>query len=222
MFDDTLKSKVNREVGRLNGELCDLKEHEESLRIRRARLEVEMRQAIAMRDMFELLGRLDRQPTSDLRVVREPVMPEHPNGPQFVRPAPPPPPSVAPLGSYNIVMTCPAGKAPPIGGAAVPATPRLPPLRTRPAHKKRSTKPSGLLPTADMVLTVLEGAGWQQPHQITSEIQGRWWPGATSRDVGPVMWRLWKDGRLEKSDHGYRLPSARSEGGHVIGNGATA
>ena len=25
MFDDILKAKVNREVGRINGELCDLK-----------------------------------------------------------------------------------------------------------------------------------------------------------------------------------------------------
>ena len=37
MFDDILKAKVNREVGRINGELCDLKELEESTRIRRAR-----------------------------------------------------------------------------------------------------------------------------------------------------------------------------------------
>jgi hypothetical protein len=62
VFDETLKSKVNREVGRINGELCDLHELEESTKVRRARLEVEMRQAIAMRDMFEVLGRLDKLP----------------------------------------------------------------------------------------------------------------------------------------------------------------
>ena len=62
MLDDTLKSKVNREVGRINGALCDLREEEESLRIRKARLEIEMRQAIAMRDMFEVLGRLEKLP----------------------------------------------------------------------------------------------------------------------------------------------------------------
>ena len=84
MFDDTLKSKVNREVGRINGDLHDLHKNGGSLKIRKARLEVEMRQAIAMRDMFELLGRLDRQPAPELRVVREPAMPEHPGGPQFV------------------------------------------------------------------------------------------------------------------------------------------
>jgi hypothetical protein len=62
VFDETLRSKVNREVGRINGELCDLHELEESTKVRRARLEVEMRQAIAMRDMFEVLGRLDKLP----------------------------------------------------------------------------------------------------------------------------------------------------------------
>jgi hypothetical protein len=61
MFDDALRSKVNREIGRLNGELCDLKDAEESLRIRKGRLEVELEQAKAMRGMFELLDRLDRQ-----------------------------------------------------------------------------------------------------------------------------------------------------------------
>jgi hypothetical protein len=88
MFDEALKSRVNREVGRLNGELHDLHEQEESLKIRRSRLEVEMRQALAARDMFELLGRLDRQPAA---VRLEPVMPEHPEGPQFVVTVTPPP-----------------------------------------------------------------------------------------------------------------------------------
>jgi hypothetical protein len=86
MFDDALKAKVNSEVGRINGELCDLKELEESTRIRRARLEVEMRQAIAMRDMFELFSHLDKQPAPAVVVRHEPVMPEHPNGPQFAIP----------------------------------------------------------------------------------------------------------------------------------------
>jgi hypothetical protein len=62
MFDVALKAKVNREVGRLNGDLCDLKDEEESLRIRRGRLEEEMRQAIVLRDMLDLLTRLDKQP----------------------------------------------------------------------------------------------------------------------------------------------------------------
>lgn len=232
MFDATLKSKVNREVGRLNGELCDLKEHEESLRIRKARLETEMRQAIAMRDMFELLGRLDRQPAPELSVVREPVMPEHPNGPQFVRPVPPQPPPAAslaaPSGSYLVTMTgrnCAADDVVSNTLREATTTPRPAASRARPARRlKRSIKPSGLPTTAKMTLTVLqEAGGWLRTSQITSEIRDRWWPGVSSRDIAPGAWRMAQEGKLERDEqHGYRLPAARPVGGHVVGNGATA
>ena len=230
MFDATLKSKVNREVGRLNGELCDLKEHEESLRIRKARLETEMRQAIAMRDMFELLGRLDRQPAPELSVVREPVMPEHPNGPQFVRPVPPQPPPAAslaaPSGSYLVTMTgrnCAADDVVSNTLREATTTPRPAASRARPARRlKRSAKPVNTPTTTDMTFAVLrEAGGWMRTHEITQAIRSKWWPGVSSRDVGPGVWRLFKDGRLERSDHGYRLP-VQPASGHVMGNGATA
>ena len=228
MFDGTLKSKVNREVGRLNGELCDLTEHEESLKIRRARLEVEMRQAVAMRDMFELLGRLDRQPEPELRVVRESVMSEHPNGPQSIRPVPPPPAAslVAPSGPYLVTMTgrnCAADGV--VSNVLREATvaPRPAPLRAHPARRpKRSAKPVNTPTTMDMTFAVLrEAGGWMRTHEITQAIRSKWWPGVSSRDVGPGVWRLFKDGRLERSDHGYRLP-VQPASGHVMGNGATA
>ena len=96
MFDETLRSKVNQEVGRLSGELHNLEELEQSLKIRRGRLEVEMRQAIALRDMFELLGRLGRQQQSPSVLVQaQPVEPSKPL--TVVSLAEKPPDNVVPL-----------------------------------------------------------------------------------------------------------------------------
>ena len=220
MFDDTLKSKVNREVGRLNGELCDLHEQEESLKIRKARLEVEMRQAIAARDMFELFGRLSKQPDPVRVAQHEPVMPEHPNGPQFVRP-PPAPSAVASPAPYNILVSplvCPQGREVP---PTIPVTLRTPAPSRAAGKQKHVAKPQGLATMEQMILEVLHGGAWTRPNQITALIRTRYWKDAPRSAAPPVAWRMGRDGKLEKSEHGYRLPGVVPSVSRVSGNGAT-
>jgi hypothetical protein len=125
-------------------------------------------------------------------------------------------PAAAPVAAssdpYRVVMSCPMGKTPPIvqPREAVPAMSRTP-SRTA-GKRKRSLKPANSATTADMVLTVLQGAGWLRPNQITAVIKQRFWPAVTGHDIAPVVWRLGKLGRLEKGDDGYRLPALKSNG----------
>lgn len=190
MFDEILKAKVNREVGRLNGKLQDLKEHEESLRIRKARLEVEMRQALAMRDMFELLGRLDRQPEPACAVRLDPVLPDHPNGPQFV--------------SFGNGPGAEAKRAATIAVAVQPDDDE------KVGHK---LKPANLPSVRDMIATVLEDASpkWLQPKQIANVVRQTWWPEVPPQRVASVAWGMARIGQLEKRGRRYR---AKSNGQH--------
>jgi hypothetical protein len=145
MADENLKSKVNREVGRINGALCDLKEEEESLRIRRARLEVEMRQAIAMRDMFEVLGRLDDLPPN---AFEEYLAKRPPAADKAVRV------TVAPVA---------APTSPPDDVAELRSLPRPP---AHPVDARRKHKPDGLPSIAAMIAAALrETPGLRPPEK---------------------------------------------------------
>jgi hypothetical protein len=197
---------MTAEIDRLKAELNDMnvkcqlaRDNEVRFALQRGRLEAERTQLLVK--MIEAMA-----PTAD--------------------PVAALPPSLSP-GPYRVTMAPSTDRSCPMlrqAAAAVPATPRLPPLRARPARKKRSVKPVGIPTTAQMTLTVLQEAGsWLQTKQITEAIRNRWWPQATSRDIGPGAWRMAQTGQLERSEqHGYRLPVVRPVGGHVIGNGATA
>lgn len=203
MFDAALKSKVNREVGRLNGELCDLKEQEESLKIRRARLEVDMRQALAMRDMFELLGRLDKQSQSDGPAVRlEPVFEEVPNGPKFVVPGKPPVLATKPDAARMVIV----------------------PIKPVPAAKPRQThKPEGLPTYQQMVQTVLNDAApkWLAPRQITAVIRQTWWSDIPRHKAASTAWGMAQANMLDRRGGRYRVkPNGHAEEAAILGNGA--
>jgi hypothetical protein len=131
-------------------------------------------------------------------------------------------PAVAPAAAradYNVVlMSCPAGKAAPgpykpwypavvPDVAATPIAAKAPPAPTRSTPKKKWTpKPSGLPKTENLIFAVLENAGWLRPNQIVARIRERFWKDAHSACVSPLVWRMGRDGKLEKSGDGYRLP----------------
>jgi len=130
-------------------------------------------------------------------------------------------PAVAPVAApaivspapYSITMspalTCPKGREVP---AAIAVTLRTQPSARTAGKRRRNLKPANSATTADMVLSVLEGAGWLRPNAITAVIKQRFWPAVTGHDIAPVVWRLGKLGRLEKGDDGYRLPALKSNG----------
>lgn len=68
-------------------------------------------------------------------------------------------------------------------------------------------KPEGLPPVSEMIKEALAHAVAIQakglkPAAILSYIRGKWWPGAQSKDVGPIAWRMWQDDKLEKFKDG--------------------
>jgi hypothetical protein len=78
-------------------------------------------------------------------------------------------------------------------------------------------KPEGLPPVSDMIREALAhavtlGFRGMKPSAILSYIHGRYWAGATSRDVGPIAWRMWQNDQLEKYQTGeYALLDAEVE-----------
>jgi hypothetical protein len=80
-----------------------------------------------------------------------------------------------------------------------------------------SGKPEGLPPVSEMIREALAhavaiNAKGLKPAGILSYIRGKWWPEAQSKDVGPIAWRMWQDGRLEKfKDGDYALLKAERE-----------
>lgn len=117
------------------------------------------------------------------------------------------PSAVMPTSAYNVTMspglTCPKGREVP---AAIPVTLRTPAPSRAAGKRKHNRKPENLPATEELIFSVLQGAGWQRPSQITRAIKDRYWPDVTSRSVSPLVWRLGRDQRLEKGELGYRLP----------------
>jgi hypothetical protein len=71
-------------------------------------------------------------------------------------------------------------------------------------------KPFGTLTTPNMIIVLLREAASQskaglEPREMQILISKRWWPTVKSEDVGPIAWRMWKDGRLEKTKSLYYL-----------------
>jgi hypothetical protein len=89
-------------------------------------------------------------------------------------------------------------------------TSSAPPRRTPP---RRTPKPEGTPTVTEMVATAIQALGKpSRPVEITTYINGRWWPGVTTQDVGPVVWRMAQGGRLSHSGGRYGLNGARSNG----------
>jgi hypothetical protein len=116
-------------------------------------------------------------------------------------------PAVMPF-AYNITMASPMQQCSKLQEApvAIPVTLRAP-GRPRSGKKKRNPKPANLPPTEEMILAVLQGAGWLRPNQITQAIRSRYWPDAPRNSAPPVVWRMAQRGVLEKGEYGYRLPA---------------
>ena len=78
-----------------------------------------------------------------------------------------------------------------------------------------SGKPANMT-VPQMVIEVLEqnalldGDGPMESKEILAQIRKVWWATATSKDVGPIMWRMAKEGRLIKSGKDYALPQAET------------
>jgi len=80
---------------------------------------------------------------------------------------------------------------------------------------RRRQKPASLPSVPDMIHKVVadaKEAGFDglEPKVILAEIQRIWWPEATSESVGPIAWRMSKQGRLVKDGPVYSLPKTES------------
>lgn len=84
--------------------------------------------------------------------------------------------------------------------------------RAQKSETNRLGKPEGLPPITEMVVEALRhahglGAPGLKPAGITSYIRGRYWSGAPSANITPIVWRMWnKDKKLEKHGTLYALP----------------
>ena len=77
--------------------------------------------------------------------------------------------------------------------------------------EKRSPKPDGTPTMPDMIFEALQdgqihGRKGLEPKDIALYIAGRWWPDVTINSVGPIAWRMYKQGRLTKRGSKYFLP----------------
>lgn len=75
----------------------------------------------------------------------------------------------------------------------------------------QSAKPEGIPTMPEMIVTVLQnealaGSRHLEPKDILERIAERWWPTVASENVGPIAWRMWKQGKLEKVGASYGLP----------------
>ena len=72
-------------------------------------------------------------------------------------------------------------------------------------------KPPGIPTMPEMVIEALSSpeAGWHdgmEPRDIMKFIANKWWPDVRAELVGPIAWRMWKRGQLEKTGTFYRMP----------------
>ncbi|MDO8324900.1 MAG: hypothetical protein Q7T23_18405 [Phenylobacterium sp.] len=77
-------------------------------------------------------------------------------------------------------------------------------------------KPDDIPSVPEMILAVLLkphllGDPGMEPKDILARIREKWWPEAPSTSVGPIAWRMAKDGRLVKSGGAYSLPRKAGE-----------
>ena len=91
----------------------------------------------------------------------------------------------------------------------------LPPQE--PQDEAESRKPQDAPPMAAMIATILLDSDGEpmEPKELLAEVRRRWWKSAPSTSVGPVAWRMAKDGQLIKEGQKYSLPKtapSRPEG----------
>jgi hypothetical protein len=77
--------------------------------------------------------------------------------------------------------------------------------------EKRSPKPEGTPTVPEMIVEALldcqaRGQKGMEPKDIARFISRRWWPAVTINAVGPVAWRMHKQGKLTKRGSKYSLP----------------
>ncbi len=75
------------------------------------------------------------------------------------------------------------------------------------SETQASGKPDGLPPMSEMIKEALAhavaiGANGLKPAGILSYVRGKYWPGAESKDVGPIAWRMWQNEQLEHYEAG--------------------
>jgi hypothetical protein len=70
-------------------------------------------------------------------------------------------------------------------------------------------KPKNIPSVYVMTVTLLRESGSKglEPQEIVTLVRQRWWPGASSNDINPTLWRLSKHGKLRKEDGRYFLPA---------------
>ena len=58
-------------------------------------------------------------------------------------------------------------------------------------------KPAGMPTVPQMILEVLAASETPlEPREIVARIRERWWPEAQTTSIGPIAWRMARDGRL--------------------------
>lgn len=73
------------------------------------------------------------------------------------------------------------------------------------------SKPANIPTMPEMILDVLTAPsaaiyGGLEPSDIKELIAQKWWPDVRPDVVGPIAWRMWKRGQLEKNGAKYLLP----------------
>jgi len=72
-------------------------------------------------------------------------------------------------------------------------------------------KPEGTPTVTKMITIALRealklGLDGMEPKQLVEYIAQKWWPNVRTVDVGPIAWRMWKNGQLRKDGTIYMLP----------------
>ena len=78
------------------------------------------------------------------------------------------------------------------------------------ADEPEVRKPEGIPTMPEMIMGALAEAAidtgqWMEPKEIVSVIRRRWWPDAPSTSVGPIAWRMAKEGRIKKQGGVYTV-----------------
>lgn len=69
-------------------------------------------------------------------------------------------------------------------------------------------KPEGTPPVSEMIQLALQNAHRHgkeglTPQGILEVVRAAWWPSASTDSVGPIAWRMWKQGKLGKEGSVY-------------------
>lgn len=84
------------------------------------------------------------------------------------------------------------------------------PQRSR-VRLRLDRKPAGIPPMPEMITIAIKVAADQgikglEPSQMTKYIRHKWWPNVKGEFVGPIAWRMARNGQLKKEGSVYKLP----------------